>query len=171
MFQLKNSKNRQIKTKNDSGFTLLELMTVVFVVAIGLLAVYAVSSNIIVYTNLSLSRLTASYLAQEGIEIVRNIRDTNWLETSDWTSGLAVGDWEADYNDGSLSNNLNRYLNIESASGFYGYGAGTQTKFKRKITITPDGEALKVSVLVQWQERGKSYEVTVQENLYGWYNP
>jgi len=51
-----------------------------------------ISSQIISYINVSTLRITASYLAQEGIEIVKNIRDTNCLErASSWNYGLANG--------------------------------------------------------------------------------
>lgn len=170
------------------GFTLIELIIVVFVLAIGILGVYSVYSQIISYTTISLSRLTASYLAQEGIEIVRNIRDTNWLEgeSNPWDEGLTscLAGCEADYfcttveepaPDNPISHNCfkaygtGNFLKIDPTNGFYNYATGDNTKFKREITITPIGNILKVSVTVSWQEKGKPYNITAQENLYNWY--
>lgn len=170
------------KLSNEKrGFTMVELIITIFVITTGLLAVYSVSSQIIAYTNLSVSQLTAAYLAQEGIEIVRNIRDTNWitLGPSLWNTGLAAGDYEVDYSAASLTpcaapcnydSNL-RFLNIDG--GFYKYSSsGEKSKFKRKITITSSGlDILKVSVSVQWQDKGKTYTITPQENLRNWYKP
>lgn len=155
------------------GFTLIELIIVIFVLAIGVLGVYSVYSQIISYTTISLSRLTASYLAQEGIEIVRNIRDTNWLEgaSNPWdglTGCTPPTGCQADYSDLALSSYIDVPLNIETSTGFFGYGVGTPTKFKRGITITP-GDTLEVSVTISWQEKGKPYDITAQENLYNWY--
>ena len=82
------------------GFTLLEVIVAILVVIVGVLAAYTVTQKIIFYTYRSSSRLTAAYLAQEGIEIVRNIRDTNWLQLNDRVfDGLAQTGygWKVDY--------------------------------------------------------------------------
>lgn len=154
------------------AFTLIEVLLAVFLIALGVLGAFALLGQTLAFTTLSADRLQASYLAQEGIEIVRNIRDSNWLEQVNdpsipWSDGLGPGDWEADYDDQGLTSFGDRYLKINA--GFYNYDSGTETKFKRKITITPNGaDILEVQVLVSWQERGKSHQVSVQENLYNW---
>ena len=161
----------RILNKNK-GFTFLELVIVFFVVTVGILGVFRFVSYPIFYSSLSKSRLTATYLAQEGIEIVRNLRDENWLNNKSWNDGLGAGDYRADYDDLVLfSDNVGRYLNIENLSGFYGYSGGTQTKFTRKITIDDTNpEFLKVSVEVNWKEKGKAQTpIIIQGNLYDWW--
>lgn len=160
--------------KMNKAFTLSEVMVAIFVILVGILGVYTVIQQTISYISFSNSKLIATYLAQEGMEIVRNIRDTNWLEEEDWANGLGTGDRQADYNDSSLSAYSGNPLNLETAD-FYGYGSGTPTKFRRKITINStdvndDGENdLEVIVLIQWQQRGKTSEITVRKNLYDWW--
>ena len=167
----------------NKGFTILEAIAAIFVMTVGVLGAYAVVQQIIVYNSISSSRLTAAYLAQEGIEIVRNIRDTNWVEgvASSWYEGLTgcASGYEADYDDTDLScwSDPGRFLELQ-AGGFYSYDSGTQPKFKRKITIfdatdlsspsdgTPDMFKVKVEVL--WTEKGKDYTVAVEEHLYNW---
>ncbi len=116
----------------------------------------------------------AAYLAQEGIEIVRNIRDTNWLEGELWDQGILTGDWEIDYKTQNLIRSYaGTKLNID-AQGFYSYSPGAETKFKRKITIQRedldgDGEEeIQIWSRVQWEKRGRSFDITVQKNLYNW---
>jgi len=155
------------------GFTLLEVILAIFVIMVGIAGTLGIIQQGISYTQLSSSRLAANYLAQEGIEIVRNIRDANWLEmrtNSDitWSDGIPSGDWEADYKTQNLTRSYTGTpLNIDS-SGFYSYSSGSPTKFKRKITIAKDTDILKISVQVEWQERGRNNQVTAQENLYNW---
>ena len=163
-----------LNVKMNKGFTILEAIAAIFVMTVGVLGAYAVVQQIIVYNSISSSRLTAAYLAQEGIEIVRNIRDTNWVEgvASSWYEGLTgcASGYEADYDDTDLScwSDPGRFLELQ-AGGFYSYDSGTQPKFKRKITIVLVGtNELKVSVEIQWQEKGQNYPLTVQENLYDW---
>jgi len=154
---------------NKKGFTLLEMIIAVTVILIGLIPIMSLMYDSSFGVRLSLSRLQAAYLAQEGLEIVRNIRDSNWLaQTSSWNNNLEVGEWEASY-DQPLSHYQDRNLKINN-DGFYGY-SGTPTKFKRKITISkPIDDTLQVSVEVSWQEKGKNYSLTVYENLYNWIN-
>ena len=155
----------------NKGFTILELIVAIFVMTVGVLGAYSVVQQIIVYTLVSSSRLTAAYLAQEGIEIVRNIRDTNWFTNpADWNNGLtgcATG-CEVDYNT-SLSSYTGFFLKYSSTNG-YNYSSGDPTKYKRKIIIdSSTNNILKVSVLVEWTEKGNPYTVTVEEHLYNWY--
>jgi len=88
----------QPRAGKKKGFTILEVIISILVVTIGVLSVYTVTQQIVSYTYHSAFRLTAVYLGEEGIEIVRNIRDTNWLKGVAWNNGLGVGAWEADYN-------------------------------------------------------------------------
>jgi len=152
--------------KNKS-FTLIEVLLSLFLIATGALGAFALLQRNLAFSSITSARLQASYLCQEGIEIIKNIRDTNWLERKNWSEGLGAGDWEADYNDSRLNSFASHYLKING--GFYNYDSGSNTKFIRKITITPDGsDILKVSVMVSWQERGRSHQVSAQANLYNW---
>jgi len=167
------------KIFKKKGLTMLEMVITISVLTIGLTGTFALVSGIISRTTTSSFRLIAAYLGQEGIEIVRNIRDTNWLEGFNWDEGLA-GEGEADYDDYSLGSFQDRFLNLDG-NGFYSYNPGTQTKFKRKITIKdredlypsgdPDGVIDKMTVLVEvfWKEKGKKHSLAAQEDLYKWY--
>lgn len=160
-------------TKNGAGFTIIEVLIAVAVITIGILGILVIIHQTIAYMALSSSRLVATYLAQEGMEIVRNIRDTNWLNARSWNDGLNQGDYEADYNDPSLLSWGNNYLKING--GFYNYDSGDLTRFKRKITISDPGQAscgnapcLSVKAEVFWQQLGRTHQVVSEEYLYNW---
>jgi len=172
------------------GFTLMEAIVAIFLLTVGIIGVSILITNTISSTRISTDKLIASYLAQEGIEIVRNIRDTNWLEPSHsppaphpWDEGLTTcgGACDATTGNGCIADyissadshpNLTTYtgqvLNIDTANGFYSYSALTPTKFKRKIVIMPAGDILNVCILIEWQAKGKTYQIEAQENLYNW---
>ncbi|MCD6528412.1 prepilin-type N-terminal cleavage/methylation domain-containing protein [bacterium] len=174
MFQILNFKNK--------GFTFLEVIFAIFIMIIGIVgALIAVQYGTSSATQAK-ARLTAAYLAQEGIEIIRNIRDTNWIEqrvaSTTWDEGLDEGDYEADYKDTETEYpslnfcpppcNYNDLSFLKKANeDFYNYDTGEVTQFKRKITIEkPATSTLKVSVTVYWDE-GK-HSLTTQEILYNW---
>lgn len=179
--------------KKDAGLTMIELVIALFVLTVAVIGVYSAFSIMVVTTAQMSDRFTASYLAQEGIEVIRNIRDNNWLKDPpvDWTIGLvcenptAPCSWQADYTTtgaGLTPYNSSNYLNINS-KGFYYYDLSdpNKTKFTREITITPvtnaDGKTyiLKVAVTVFWDEKatlvnlpGKN-SITAEDYLYNWY--
>jgi hypothetical protein len=180
--------------KISKGLTLLEVIIAIFIITVGIIGIFSLITYTISSASFAKDNLIAAYLAQEGIEIVRNIRDTNWLEAGDWFEGFencATG-CEVDYYcttvedpnsaNPALHNCLASYdgghfLKID-ANNFYNYAVGTETKFKRKITITDaviggpvSGNSININVKVEvfWQEKGNNYSFEAQENLYNWY--
>jgi len=158
----------------SKSFTLIETAVAIFVLTVGILTVSSLISYLLSISSIASQKLIASYLALEGIEIVRNIRDSNLLnDDRNWDDGLNDGYWQGDYNDSSLTSYNDSFLKLES-DGFYGYGEGIQTPFKRKIHIEQitdqDGKkiGIKVVVEVSWKERGRTHSVKAQENLYNW---
>jgi prepilin-type N-terminal cleavage/methylation domain-containing protein len=153
--------------KKEKGFTLIEMLIAVSVMTIGIVGVYALVPQIISVTASNTDKLIASQLAREGMELVRNIRDTNWLKNANWDAGLTgcIGGCEMDYNDSALSFFAGRKLKID-ANGFYNYESGNESKFVRKITITPSSDTLTVKVEISWEGKYSPYSVT--EKLYNW---
>ena len=158
----------------SKSFTLLEVILAITILTTAAAGAFILIIQVISASAIVESKLIASYLAQEGIEIVKNIRDANWLQKNNWCENLDEGDWEADYtsSDLSISFGSGTYLYID-ANGFYCYSpSSNQTKFKRKITISKEvaePDRLKVSVEVQWEDRGKTHQhIIVQAYLYNW---
>ncbi len=155
----------------SKGFTAIEAIIAIFILTVAIIGVYSSFSRMAISTSILSSRLIASYLAKEGIEVIRNIRDTNWLTPQNWDTNLTdcVTGCQVDYKSDALDAYTGDYLNID-ADNFYSYSSGTPTKFKRKITITSESDgSLKVSALVEWQERGEQYSFEAEEYLYDWY--
>lgn len=160
----------------------MEAIIALFLISVGIVGFFSVFQKIINYNSIIFSRLTAAYLAQEGIEIVRNIRDSYWLDgEKDWEDFLDLSNsycllsgsgCQADYKSETFDFYSGEYLQIDY-DGFYSYSAGTSTKFQRKITINSDpfnpDDPVEVIVEVSWSEKGQDYKTQVQENLYRWW--
>ncbi len=167
--------------KNSAGFTILEVILAITVLTLAAGGSFILISQTIGSVSVIQSRLTASYLIQEGLEIARNIRDSNWLKNQTWDQGLPAGDWEADYTTTSFDEDCeehynchiyddNSFLKIPETDEFYNYSSGTDTIFKRKITISDSQiDKFKVSVKVFWREKGQIRSLAAQEYLYNWY--
>ena len=174
-------KKEQLALIRSRGFTLLEVLVAIFILTIGIVGVFGFSQQTLSLGSTLRHQLVASYLAQEGVEIVRNIRDTNYVSSAggtivDWDDGLAgcVLGCEADYNDPALvsaGSPLNFLGVISDGNGTrYQYGGGgTPTIFQRKITVDPTvANRLDVNVEVLWQEKGTSRNFTIGTELYNW---
>jgi prepilin-type N-terminal cleavage/methylation domain-containing protein len=72
------TKNNPIN-KNEKGFSLLEVIFAMAIIASGIISILSLFSyNLKAETN-NKNKLIATYLAQEGIEVVRQIRDNIWF--------------------------------------------------------------------------------------------
>jgi len=161
----------------SQGFTLLELLTVIFILSISLGAMALTTTKVINYSNYNKSKLIAVYLAQEGVELVRNLRDSNWIQGNDWLESFPTcpssnpSQWcEIDYNDSNLIIN-DRFLKLDSATGVYSYDSGIETQFKRKIyldPLDPTPTSIRVTVKVVWQDNLGEHQYELKEKLYDW---
>ncbi len=64
---------------NIKGFTLIEAMVAIAIIALAIVGPMYAANSSIVAAELASDQLTASYLAQEGIEYVRTMRDDAYL--------------------------------------------------------------------------------------------
>lgn len=167
-----NTKKNNKNTKKGAGFSLMEVIIAIAVIIATLITLIALISSVVSGLKPAGFKLTAVSLAQEGLEIVRNIRDSNWLSykraPENWRDGLAAGDYRVQYNESALLFWADSFLKIDN-NGFYQYDSGSNTPFKRKITIGHIGNnQIKAVSEITWQEKGKSYIITAESRLYNW---
>lgn len=133
-----------INYKKNRGQSLVEVVAAIGIFLMVVSVILALTATNIAGQKTSEFQIIANNLAREGIEVVRNIRDSNWLLGNDWDLGLkgsvlnqnneavAVfkdGNWVLD-----LPNNDSLYL---SESGIYSHESdgGTLTVFSRRLTL------------------------------------
>lgn len=71
-------KKNRLKTKK--GFSLIEVLISFTILSISLIAITQLITTTIQANRLNTSRLQAYYLAEQGIELTRHVRDSNWLQ-------------------------------------------------------------------------------------------
>lgn len=77
------------KTKNtNSGFMVVELLIAIFIVVTSILAFSNVAQKSINVSRQSLDTSQASFLLEEGAEVVRLYRDIRWSNISGMTTGV-----------------------------------------------------------------------------------
>lgn len=185
-------------SKNKGGFTLTEVMIGIMILTVAIVSATNLLVGLISTNQNNMTSLKAYYLAQEGLEAVRNIRDTNWLHNQDWLGKESDELWgghfevggkysvnleEGAFNQGidaGFADNGNlgalnaaRPWSISSGSNL---GLKEKTDFKRTIFIKPyedsSGTVLANYVVVEskvsWQLGSKDREVMVSTILTNW---
>ena len=147
--------------KYQRSFTLLETIVAIYVLLAGIVGTMNLTQQNIGAVTTMRNQLIASNLAQEGLELVRNQRDSNYVNNAhtggsiDWFLYIA---------------NYNKQLKLDSY-GFYQYESGTPTIFTRDITITGSTDRgsgvfdKKITATVKWMEKTESKKVEVIDVL------
>lgn len=81
-------KRRRLASGGRSGQTMLEAIVASGIIITAVGAALTLVHSSIAGAKESDNRLIATNLAREGIEVIRLIRDSNWLAGNDWDEGL-----------------------------------------------------------------------------------
>ena len=154
-----------------NGFTLIEVL-----IALTILTLIITSSLVTLSNNLKTARilkeqLIAVNLAQEGLEIVRNIRDRDWFLSNSFGDSLPEGGpYIIEWNSDSLTLSATPPRIKKDVNGLYSYATGNVTEFTRTITITDiiEGSVIHKQVIadVSWLAGTKT--VNAELHLYDW---
>lgn len=175
---------KSIFKKNNTtsqGFTLLEMLFAVIIFSFALVSLMTIAGKGVIATATARDQLTAQFLAEESLEIARNIRDSNYINGDDWVNGLTqcIGvSCDVEYTSGQkpilepcpsgscdriLYNNNGQYRPDSSLGG-----VATQFTREIKITeITPDKELL-MEATVRWKQKTLNRTLTVRTRIANW---
>ena len=175
------------KSQKNSGFTMIEMLIAVFIFTVALTALMSIASRGLRTANQAQKQVVGNYLALEGIEIVRNMRDKSFLalNTSNnrfdnifETNGCRIGVDECHV----VLNSTGVVLEPcpeEECTIYYSEDQSTYrnnqhnstyipTEYTRTITLTEsatNSSELYALVVVRWN----GGEVSYGENLFLWY--
>ena len=155
---------------NQKGFSLLGVIVAMFIIIVGLTAVLSLANMSLKSSSASKMRLIASGLAQEGIEVIRNMRETE-LEWDTWYGNVVDGDYRVQYDYSDLSDLVafsDTAIKLDITTGLYQYDNGNDTIFKRKVALTNSGNLVDVVVEITWQLKGQSHSLVVENQLWNW---
>jgi len=175
------------------GQGLLEMVFAIGILLIVVAAILALTTSNIVGQKESEFQIVANNLAREGIEVVRNIRDSNWLSGQPWDQGLVGNAAIAEFNPANDSWQLDfdyspgdELLYFSANNVFSHTVSGQQTIYERELNLDniclaagqenirptcQSGEqkiGLKITSVVKWIERGRNRKVTLEDLLYEW---
>lgn len=136
---------KSLKT-NTKGFSLIEIMLAVSMISVFVIIFITAIIDSQEVNLLTSKRNTATRIAEEGIEAVRNMRDESFNNLVDGTYGLAL---------------ISNKWSLVSSSDI------TNNEYTRSIKITPVNERMKqVESTVTWQQNAqRPGSITLTTNL------
>ncbi|MFA5131430.1 MAG: prepilin-type N-terminal cleavage/methylation domain-containing protein [Patescibacteria group bacterium] len=185
------TKDEKQGRSDKKAFTLIEVITVLFIVSIGMIGVLSLIVQNIASQSLNKNTLVAYQLAQEGIELIREVRDTNWRQTPrlNWRTNLAAGHYYMDYTDtvptlaltpnctgcilpdpgfsiASMYGNL--YLSSDGTYVDNPFPSPAATNYYRIITLSDSDSGMLVVAHIYWTDHDRVYEYSLETMLYDW---
>lgn len=161
---------RETLPHTDRGYILVESIVAISIILTGLLGIFSLLSQSLGLNRVVGDRYVGTYLAAEGIEIVKNIIDTNVVNGRPYNAGLSSGAFEVEYGDTALTPSSRRKMKFDSDKRLYNYLTGKDTRLYREVRIQLIGsEEIKVHSVVSWSSRGGgSFEVDLEDHFYNW---
>lgn len=184
---------KKLKKSKKKGFTIIEIVIVIFIIALSMVGIMSLVIQNMQVEYINKNMLIASQLVQEGLELVRNVRDNNWLADYNWKTGDGVdpdtdiiGDQTyaitldtsgitsidiinvVDINDSKAKlyiDDNDFYVNLDPPAG------ATSTIFSRIIEIKTGAGAqasTTVECVVKWSRGTNNYKYSAQTVLYNW---
>ena len=82
------------KQHNIAWFSIIEVLIGIFIFTLGLISIYTIMSSSLRINDYNKNEIIASNLAREQIELLRNVRDSNYktLNAWDWIPNTLVDD-------------------------------------------------------------------------------
>lgn len=169
--------------KEHAGFTLLEMLFAVVIFSFALVSLMLIAGKGVIATSTAKDQLVAQYLAEEGAEVVRNIRDTNFINGDDWLAGIECT--KSDPCDVSYGGEISLIPVGSSGQPLYsnedtGYYAGDETvsgsqKFSRSIYLEQPPNSSdnnqKITIVISWQQRSLQRTFEFRTFISNWQEP
>ncbi len=171
--------------KDRPAQILVETMVALSMVVIGLLGLLALVTNSIGLNKVVSDQYVATYLAMEGVEIIKYKIDDNIAGgVLAFNSGISNSGYYKVAMDSSNPDGFkieyisesepefgdNNYkISFDSNSKKYWYASGDKTNFVRVVKITNNGDSISVDSNVNWVSRGNlKTDVHIDDIFYNW---
>jgi prepilin-type N-terminal cleavage/methylation domain-containing protein len=153
--------------QSQKGFTLIEVLVSLFILGTAITGITYVITTNSSDAQLIKNSYIASGLVQEGVEVVRNLRDSDVLQGNSFGASLSDGTYSVQWDSRVLGAQADSYLGFDSGTHMYSYSSGAPTIFKRSVVISTESSIeKKILVTVTWSERNLPKSVIAEDHLF-----
>lgn len=158
-----------------ASFTLVETIIAALIVVTALVGIISLLFYSYSAGGEANQYILAISLAREGIEVIRGIRESNWLALRNWNDNLAEGTYIANYDSTSLTNTTggstiqtctNCYLCLIDGRYVHCLSESSYKRMLRIENISSD-EILVSSEVLWWTKTGER-TIKLQQILTNW---
>lgn len=159
------------------GFTLIETLVAISVLVMALVGPLTIAEQSLRSAYYSRDQITAFYLAQEGIEYVRAIRDQNYLEGRSWLTGVSNctnTNCTIDFPNfvhSACTNNVCTPLLVSANASLFNTVSGVPSKFTRSVSLIPvsgQPNQMIIKVTVSWASGNIQRSFNLEERIFDW---
>lgn len=164
------------------GFTLIETLVAITILILAVTGAFAAAQNGISSATFSKDQIIAFYLAQEGVEQIRNMRDRNGITqpAGGWLTGIANSGNPCVFGNACRVDAVNNTVTSCGApgscpklklndNGFYSYDTGADSPFTREITLTQVSvNEVTVTSKVTWKKGVLDREFRAVDHIMNW---
>jgi len=170
---------KKIIPKNQKGFTIVETLVAIAVLMIAISGPLVIASKGLTAALYSKDQMIASFLAQESLEVIKNLRDAGLKTSSGWMSKFKGCDNRPSNNPCDADPLYNDFINnsncgdgcpiyFDDTTGFTSEGGSFTTVFKRYFYFEDvDGGTNQkiVHVVVTWNVGTIPFETKISALL------
>lgn len=165
------------RANRRAGQSIIEAMISISILTTGFLGITTLLSRSFFLSRMTADELASTYLASEGIELVKNLIDHDLYAPggTGWGSCCSPGSYRVDHDSKNLTSYPNpvsspMYLNFDDTSHLYDYAGPKTSKFNRWIEISwPSANEIMVVAHVQWATGITSQSLTLEDHFYNWH--
>lgn len=170
---------KKYNTKLREGFTLIETLAAIAILLVAVVGPMSVIGGSLSQTSTIRDQSIALNLAQEGVEMARQLRDSNMINAWGgggvvWSNKLDSGEYAVNSIGGTLLRcpgtcvAVDRLIRQDATGWYYQGGVGVPTKFNRAVNILDISPTEKrVISEVTWVAGSNPKSVKVEESIFG----
>lgn len=155
---------------------MVEALIAITVLVVGFLGITDLLSRSLGLYRVTTDNYTATYLAAEGVELVKNLMDAGLIQNRAWGAIFPgqSAEYQIDYFTDLLVNApqpyTGKFLSFDPETKLYSYAPGNQGIFRRRVVIEKIGQdEIKVNSIVDWVTRGgATFSTNVESHFFNW---
>ena len=170
--------SRGVSKSSERAFTLIETLVAVSVLLLSLAGPLTIAAQALSSAYYARDQITAFYLAQEGVEYIRAVRDenyivgaANWLEGIDECLGQPCTVDTVNFTHALCASGVCGRVLLNENTDLFNHSSGRDTVYTRSVqldTVAGNPKEVTITVSITWQTGTRTRTFQITEQLFDW---